>query len=199
MIKLAVKIDNPQFERNQEKKGETKFNIPPKRTKMKQKRMRMWEGDPMDLDKVQLKGPLSGVSKKEKEKRKKDRLYLKCGEKGHFMRECGAKKAAAVKLYQCDPKDHWTRCYDDYCQIYYSSKNNSEHFPEAPSKSRKVAIILPKFHENAKNLTLQRILDRIQKEQCWMCEGNHTSFICTYNHWDVPFTEAEFWNAEKAL
>jgi hypothetical protein len=164
MEDLAIKIDTRIWERQQEKSG--KFvprvaNTQAKRDKP-QWRHNYYGPQPMELDatrgKPGQKGPRGkgkpqGKSQKERKPfDKSNSACHNCGTKGHFAKECTARKqrhelqkpehAKAAKtetVAATRPMDHammtWTMCTDDYCHIHLSDKEGSGWFPRGKAQS----------------------------------------------------------------
>jgi hypothetical protein len=89
MIELATKIDNRQYERQLERKGEYHHG----RGKKPQHRpSRPYYGpQPMEIDSTQKYGTLS---KQERQRRFKNKLCLYCGKAGHVAKNCRSKGQA---------------------------------------------------------------------------------------------------------
>lgn len=87
MIEIAVQIDNRLYEREQEKQ---KGHLPTGTTRKSRKDT--WREDPMDVDMVQKdqkKNTIrNSISQEERRKRYQDKACLRCGEIGHFRRDC---------------------------------------------------------------------------------------------------------------
>lgn len=105
MMKLAIRIDNRQFEREMEKRGQ-KFATPNTKKKIQ---AREYHYDPMDIDRIEAKNKKpakkwmnKGWTKDQKQKLKETGACLGCGEMGHFVRECPRKKK-----YPTDEKPRW--------------------------------------------------------------------------------------------
>jgi hypothetical protein len=88
MIELAVRIDNRQYERDQEKKGASIPQTPRRRDPPSKKN----DEDAMDIDKIETGGKGSRISKTELDRRYKQNACLYCGKQGHRRDVCPEKK-----------------------------------------------------------------------------------------------------------
>jgi len=72
-VKLAINLDNRQFQRRVEHRRE---------------HQRQPTAEPMQLDNLELKSPKSPISQEVKEYRMKNGLCLYCGDRGHLLKNC---------------------------------------------------------------------------------------------------------------
>lgn len=76
-VKLAINMDNRQYQRRVEHRREHQSREP--------------RAVPMQLDNLEVKSPRAPLSKELKEYRMKNGLCLYCGERGHLLKECTKK------------------------------------------------------------------------------------------------------------
>lgn len=171
----AIKIDNRQWERNQERKAE-KSGSPPKhqpQANQGKKRDDYVAKDNgtrpgrMDIDTMnnkKFKGTCNFCGKpshKEADCRSKQTCGF-CGKKGHQEANCYSKKngkspGATKDKAQVDsitevPHDHlsWTACYDDLCLVHKRSKEGSGYYPKksrAKESHMTIRIDTLNFHD----------------------------------------------------
>jgi hypothetical protein len=174
MFELAIRIDTRLHERQMEKKGH--FTSHGANTTVRRAAPK-WRNDyygpqPMELDATRgqprqgskgkaNKGPPRQQKNGERKPFDKSKLEChNCGQKGHFARECAARKqqhelrkqeqfratttpakatAAATRI-----PDHaemvWTSCYDDDCPTHLSDKEGSGWYPHYP-KAQSVCVL----------------------------------------------------------
>jgi hypothetical protein len=167
MIEKAVKIDNRQHEREQEKKGmqNRPTSHAPKQTRgthgNQQKNNSPWvQGDPMDLSHIRetkgkFRNPESrhqqnmktsrGISQEERRRRFENKACLRCGEVGHFRRECQKKASPTVARIAMIQEDQ--------------RQNEAE--------------------TGTRILTKEKINSRVKKEKCWICgRKSHIGCYC---------------------
>jgi hypothetical protein len=164
----AIKIDNRQYERKQERKAEKSGNHPRYQTQANQGKKRDdyvakdngTRPGRMDIDAInhkKFKGTCNSCGKpghKEADCRSKLTCGF-CNKKGHDEAHCYTKKNATKTertkaMIRIDaitevPHDHlsWTACYSDSCPVHESSKKGSGYYPKKPRarKSRETVRI----------------------------------------------------------
>jgi hypothetical protein len=208
MIELAVRIDNRIHERAVEKRTKGYLGIP-RRQDNGRSRNQMFEGEPMDLDKVgrnprkkeEKKKPWNPPQKqpenKKKQEWKKAGACLGCGKQGHFIRDCSEKKVSVIKRPQdCkNPGNHWSTCTEGGCLTHYDGKMQSGYWPTG----KKVGAIIKEVPAYTENLTKEEINRRLKDRKCWICAAAHPTFLCPHPHYEVPFTKERFREVQSTL
>lgn len=154
MIEVATRIDNRQYERQLEKKGQYR-PIVSTRVYRAVPKEDPYGPRPMELDAIQTKG----------EKRKETRKCYQCGKIGHLAKNCHQRKKQVNHAGKKWPKkrgaydatgvprpprqikqvngmepatEHsalsWTACYDDDCTIHLGAKDSAGWFPRRPKR-----------------------------------------------------------------
>jgi hypothetical protein len=196
MIELATRIDNRLWERNQQK-GKAPLTVA--NTKKHRRQVRTdREGDVIMTDKVQGKDRKSngkrsdGLSKEERQKRYDTKACLRCGEVGHFRKDCPkneeARKQGTIKigmirsgtqhLETIQPSDSEASDMELYEEARKLSLNDYELVPEASSsKAQKdlefVTSEVTQDEEVEKELPLVTIDARVYL-------GRHQEGLCGY-------------------
>jgi hypothetical protein len=178
MVELAVRIDNRIFERAQEKKSQPRPIIANTgRSRRFHVARRDRDGDViMDIDKVQeyKKGPRKdarkpykpqrdGVSERERQKRFEEKACLKCGQQGHFRRDCPKNQdkigaVNAIKIAMIRKKPTHTPEWD----LETGKKTPAPGLPgfqEAPEQEAEEPERIPDYV----------VSGRLSKGQCWLC------------------------------
>lgn len=148
-IGMAVRIDDRQYKRRQERKGGNKgwnnnFKRYPNQKKKRDEPIAY--GHTLNPGRMELDATKPGNNKKN------GKCY-NCGKTGHFANKCrapkkewkpapeGKKQVNATDKQELEHKNlNWTACYDDGCYTHLSDKEGSGWFPKQPKK-RTIAMI----------------------------------------------------------
>ena len=135
-VEAAIKIDNRNYERKMERQGGFVDKKNPKKSFKKETSTGTHPG-PMELD---VAGTRSSQASNKKAEWRKQGACLRCGRKGHYVRDCtkksqegakqGTKGLGVVGRKGEHARTHWTFRYDDNCQMYRSSKEGSGWVPQ---------------------------------------------------------------------
>ena len=162
MYEMAIRIDTRIYERQMEKKG---VFAPSGANRRATREVPEWKDNYYGLQKMQLdathgkprpKGNRKGKPGPMNESKKKpfDKTNLEChncGQKGHFARECKARKQrhelqkptyGTIAATNQDKHANltWIACYDDNCHIHRSDKEGSGYWPGA-GKAQSVCVL----------------------------------------------------------
>lgn len=179
MIEVATRIDNRQYERQLEKKGQYR-PIVSTRVYRAVPKEDPYGPRPMELDAIQTKG----------EKRKETRKCYQCGKIGHLAKNCHQRKKQVNHAGKKWPKkrgaydatgvqrpprqnkqvngmesatEHgalsWTACYDDDCTIHLGAKDGAGWFPKRPRRHSLTAMTTQE--RNQKLQQIERLQERV--------------------------------------
>jgi hypothetical protein len=222
MIELAIKIDTRIWERQMERKGK---GMPHGANTSNKRDTSKWRNDyygpqPMELDATRGKpgkpqsrgkGKPYGKGQGNKERKPFDKSNLEChscGKKGHFARECSARKqshelrkpehARATKnetatIAATRIPDHaemtWTMCCDNDCRIHLSDKEGSGWFPRT-SKAQSVCVLRaagpPVYATEPEDEDEYEI---VGSDPGMSEEASEEEDITTVRHWDMPSSD----------
>ncbi|USP73296.1 Reverse Transcriptase [Curvularia clavata] len=180
LIELATRIDNRIWERNEQKKRQFRPNMA--NTK-KQRNNRDKDGDTIMTGKVQEKTRdkkprgkgQDGLSKEERQKRYDNKACLRCGEVGHFRRDCPKNevKQAVVKIRMLKsqpstlPSDDDLSDLDLYDEARLAENTDYVIVPELVRADKHMKWEPPQPSDwIVKDTDAQR---RIAQNLCWMC------------------------------
>lgn len=185
----AIKIDNRQYERKQERKMEKSGSQPRFQPQANQKKRRDeyiakdngTKPGRMDIDAINHKkfpGTCNACGKKgHKEADCRSKITCGfCGKKGHDEVHCYAKKnrnsgnnkdMVQINAITEIPHDHlsWTACYNDSCLVHQSSKEGSGYYPKKPraKKAHKtITIDTLNFRDGDSDFSTESLC-----EYCW--------------------------------
>jgi hypothetical protein len=187
LIELATRIDNRLWERAQQRSRTAPPIANTKRHRQQNKFDR--EGDIIMTDKVQEKAKdrkprggqnHDGLSREERQKRYENKACLRCGEVGHFRRDCPkneAGKQGAVKIgmiRQGTPYPGPVPSLDD-------DVSDMKSYEEARLLDNETYEIIPPAlearevvnHDDTKpvdwKVTGTEVIQRLANKQCWIC------------------------------
>ncbi|MGZ4850584.1 MAG: retropepsin-like aspartic protease [Candidatus Bathyarchaeia archaeon] len=186
----AIKIDNRQYERKQERKMEKSGSQPRFQPQANQKKRRDeyiakdngTKPGRMDIDAINRKkfpGTCNACGKKgHKEADCRSKITCGfCGKKGHDEAHCYTKKnkknfettkdKVQINAITEIPHDHlsWTACYNDSCLVHQSSKEGSGYYPKKPraKKAHKtITIDTLNFRDGNSDFSAEPLC-----EYCW--------------------------------
>lgn len=181
LIELATRIDNRLWERNDQKKY-----FRPNMANIKRQRGRYdRDGDAIMTGKVQEKAKdrkprgkrQDGLSKEERQRRYDKKACLRCGEVGHFARDCPtgeASKQAAVKIgmvrqgtpypAQMEPDDNLSDM-----DLYEEARMEEDYEVIQQPKRADDILTMEKPKETDWKVEDRVVLERLAKNQCWVC------------------------------
>jgi hypothetical protein len=99
MIKKSIQIDNRQYERELERKGNYRIGYSGKKNRHNKAQASREYGDPMELDATQKKGYTGN-----REYRRKRGLCYHCGKPGHQVKNCHKQQSGQALEKRDTPK-----------------------------------------------------------------------------------------------
>jgi hypothetical protein len=187
IIELATRIDNRLWERNQQKAKPTFQIANTKKHRYQAKFDR--DGDTIMVGKVQTERRKTtqrrpdGLSKEERQKRYDSKACLRCGEVGHFRRDCPKNedtgKIRAVKIgmiRQATPYIHAVQPSDSEVSdtdLYEEARLLDNDIYELIPKAQEAPTIVKRDDTTVSNwsVTSDDVIQRLHDKQCWVC-GN---------------------------
>lgn len=189
LVELATRIDNRLWERNEQKKQHFRPNTA--NTK-KQRNNKDRDGDTIMTGKVQEKYKdrktrrkgHDGLSKEEREKRYASKACLRCGEVGHFRRDCPKNevKQAAVKIGMLKAQHSLLSPND---ALNDDNLSDLDLYDEARLANSTEYVVIPELIRADKTMTREipkatdwivkddDAIEWLARDQCWTC-GNPT-------------------------
>lgn len=214
-IELATRIDNRLWERNQQRNKTTPMIA---NTKKHRRQVRMdKDGDIIMTDKVQTgkrktyPKKSDGLSKEERQKRYDSKACLRCGEVGHFRKDCPknepAAKEGAVKIGMIGQANHLKPAQPSDSEV-----SDMELYEEARALDNSEYELVPRAQEAAtvikagepmpqdRQVTSTEVNQRLHKRQCWGC-GNkrHQADDCIHHGRTVITGPKAYVTAHRAL
>ena len=213
LVELATRIDNRLWERNEQKKRQFKPNV----ANMKKYRNKYdKDGDAIMTGKVQEKTKdrkprgrgYDGLSKEERERRYASKACLRCGEVGHFRRDCPKNevKQAAVKIGML--KAQRSLLAPDGA-LEDDNLSDLDLYDEARLADSTEYVVIPELVRADKSMKWEvpRPTDWIVKDddakrrmahnQCWVCgDATHHANDCNLRGGRIAVTGP---NAKEAL
>ena len=189
LVELATRIDNRLWERKEQKKRQTQ----PTAANMKKYRSRTdKDGDTIMTGKVQEKSKdkktrgknHDGLSKEERQKRYDNKACLRCGEVGHFRRDCPKieeSKQAVVKIkvlrMEPMPEDDNLSDLDLYEEARLAESTDYVVIPELIRADKCMKWEVPR--ESDWTVTDTDAQRRLALNQCWVCgDATHQADDC---------------------
>jgi hypothetical protein len=188
LVEMATRIDNRMWERSQQK---NKAQPLVANTKKHRRHIRIdREGDVIMTDKVQSKDRKpsgkrqDGLSKEERQKRYDNKACLRCGEVGHFRRDCpkgestgkqGTVKIGMIRQGTPYPKNVHPSDDDVSDMELYEEAQSLDHerYEMVPRVAQATDLVTTNYEGPApRTLATQEVSKRLQEGRCWSC-GDH--------------------------
>ena len=190
LIELATKIDNRMYERMLQKKQ--KHSATPNIGRYRKSHGPQYDrdGDVVMADRVQEKKPFKksgrqpdGLTDKERRERFGKKACLRCGEVGHFRRDCpknqgitskqGAVKIGMVNWANTEVGGSWTEV------TYPEPTQSSTPYPKKKAHPEQDNMSDLEPDSEPQEITQQTIRNRLDQGMCWRCgHKGHSGAQC---------------------
>jgi hypothetical protein len=184
LIELATRIDNRQWERDQQKKKTT--YVIANTGKQRNQPRKDQDGDVVMIGKVQerTKGKKpwksDGISKEERQKRYDSQACLRCGEKGHFRKDCEKKITRQAQVTETvsmvrevlGPVPETPESDISDLELYEEvRKLDLEEYEIIPRTQKGKDIIQPGYETDPVDVQVNSatVRQRLAAGHCWVC------------------------------
>jgi hypothetical protein len=179
LVELATRIDNRLWERSQQKQ-KSSVGVPnTSRNRERTKQVKIdRDGDIVMTDKIQPKSNQkrynnnNGLSKEERQKRYDKNACLRCGEEGHFRRDCPKKEVrqGAVKIAMLRAGTPYPPTPEESSDELYEEARLQETFEPVP-KVKEAQITTNNTRPISWIIDSAEVTRRLDAKACWVC-GN---------------------------